>query len=61
MGLNTKLNLGSAELGALCALLGRLPSVEEYMSLVPKKLAGKTEKVYKYLNFHLIEDYRFEK
>ena len=61
MGLNTKVYLGSAELGALCALLGRLPSVEEYLSLVPKKLAGKTEKVYKYLNFHLIEDYKIEK
>jgi len=57
MGPNSKVYLGSAELAALCALLGRLPSVEEYMSLVPKKLAGKTDKVYKYLNFNLIEDY----
>ncbi|MDD3323903.1 MAG: bifunctional aconitate hydratase 2/2-methylisocitrate dehydratase [Sulfurospirillaceae bacterium] len=60
MGLNSKVYLGSAELAALCALLGRLPSVEEYMSLVPKKLAGKTDKVYQYLNFNLIEDYRLE-
>ncbi|MBV5279643.1 MAG: bifunctional aconitate hydratase 2/2-methylisocitrate dehydratase [Campylobacteraceae bacterium] len=58
MGPNTKVYLGSAELAALCALLGRLPSVEEYMSLVPKKLAGKTDKVYQYLNFNLIEDYQ---
>ena len=57
MGPNSKVYLGSAELAALCALLGRLPSVEEYMSLVPKKLAGKTDKVYKYLNFNLIENY----
>ncbi|MDD3344761.1 MAG: bifunctional aconitate hydratase 2/2-methylisocitrate dehydratase, partial [Sulfurospirillaceae bacterium] len=57
MGLNSKVYLGSAELAALCALLGRLPSVEEYMSLVPKKLAGKEDSVYKYLNFNLIEDY----
>ncbi|MDD3462724.1 MAG: bifunctional aconitate hydratase 2/2-methylisocitrate dehydratase [Sulfurospirillaceae bacterium] len=60
MGLNSKVYLGSAELAALCALLGRLPSVEEYMSLVPKKLAGKTDKVYQYLNFNLMEDYRLE-
>lgn len=57
MGPNTKVYLGSAELAALCALLGRLPSVEEYMSLVPRKLEGKTDKVYQYLNFNLIEDY----
>lgn len=57
MGPNSKVYLGSAELAALCALLGRLPSVEEYMSLVPKKLAGKTDNVYKYLNFNLIENY----
>ena len=58
MGPNTKVYLGSAELAALCALLGRLPSVEEYMSLVPRKLAGKEDKVYQYLNFNLIEDYQ---
>ena len=57
MGPNSKVYLGSAELAALCALLGRLPSVEEYMSLVPRKLEGKTDKVYKYLNFNLIENY----
>ncbi|WP_024955759.1 bifunctional aconitate hydratase 2/2-methylisocitrate dehydratase [Sulfurospirillum arcachonense] len=57
MGMGAQVYLGSAELAALCALLGRLPSVEEYMSLVPKKLAGKEDKVYKYLNFNLIEDF----
>ena len=57
MGKGAQVYLGSSELAALCALLGRLPSVEEYMSLVPKKLEGKTDKVYKYLNFNLIEDY----
>jgi len=57
MGVGAQVYLGSAELAALCALLGRLPSVEEYMNLVPKKLAGKKDKVYKYLNFNLIEDF----
>ena len=60
MGPNSKVYLGSAELAALCALLGRLPSVEEYMSLVPRKLEGKTDKVYQYLNFNLIENYQLE-
>lgn len=59
MGQNSKVYLGSAELGALCALLGRLPSVEEYMSLVSRKLDGKMDKVYQYLNFNLIEDFSF--
>ncbi|MDX1809913.1 MAG: bifunctional aconitate hydratase 2/2-methylisocitrate dehydratase [Sulfurospirillaceae bacterium] len=60
MGMDAKVYLGSAELAALCALLGRLPSVEEYMKLVPKKLEGKESQVYKYLNFNLIEDYKLE-
>ncbi|MBL0687480.1 MAG: bifunctional aconitate hydratase 2/2-methylisocitrate dehydratase [Sulfurospirillum sp.] len=57
MGKGAKVYLGSAELAALCALLGRLPTKEEYMNLVCKKLEGKEEKVYKYLNFNLIENY----
>jgi aconitate hydratase 2/2-methylisocitrate dehydratase len=57
MGMGAQVYLGSAELAAVCAILGRLPSVEEYMSIVPKKLEGKSEDVYKYLNFNLIEDF----
>ncbi len=57
IGKGAQVYLGSAELAALCALLGRLPTKEEYMNLVPKKLKGKEEKVYKYLNFNLIEEY----
>ena len=57
IGKGAKVYLGSAELAALCALLGRIPSKEEYMDLVPKKLKGKEEKIYKYLNFNLIKDY----
>lgn len=60
MGPNSKVYLGSAELAALCALLGRLPSVEEYMSLVPRKLEGKSDKVYTYLNFNLINNYQLD-
>jgi aconitate hydratase 2/2-methylisocitrate dehydratase len=57
MGVDAKVYLGSAELAAVCAILGRLPSVEEYMSIVPRKLEGKKESVYQYLNFNLIKDY----
>lgn len=55
MGKETKVYLGSAELAAVCSMLGRLPSVEEYMSLVPRKIpANKRADIYKYLNFHLV-------
>ncbi len=54
MGKDAKVYLGSAELAAVCAILGRLPTVEEYMNIVPKKLAGKEDEIYKYLNFHQV-------
>jgi len=56
--MDAQVYLGSAELAALCALLGRLPSAKEYLDFVPKKLEGKQDEVYKYLNFNLIEDYK---
>jgi aconitate hydratase 2/2-methylisocitrate dehydratase len=60
LGKGTQVYLGSAELAAVCAKLGRIPTVEEYMSVVPEKLAGKTDAVYKYLNFNEIKDYHLE-
>ena len=60
LGKGTQVYLGSAELAAVCAKLGRIPSVEEYMSIVPQKLEGKAADVYKYLNFNEIENYHLE-
>jgi aconitate hydratase 2/2-methylisocitrate dehydratase len=60
LGKETQVYLGSAELAALCAKLGRIPTVEEYMEIVPQKLAGKEADVYKYLNFNEIENYALE-
>ena len=60
LGKGTQVYLGSAELAAVCSKLGRIPTVEEYMSIVPEKLAGKTEDVYKYLNFNEIDGYKLE-
>lgn len=57
MGKGAQVYLGSAELGAVCALLGRLPSKEEYLKLVPEKLDGKKDDIYKYLNFNLMENF----
>ncbi|MBD3796330.1 MAG: bifunctional aconitate hydratase 2/2-methylisocitrate dehydratase [Campylobacterales bacterium] len=60
LGKNTQVYLGSAELAAVCAKLGKIPTVEEYMSIVPDKLAGKEADVYKYLNFNEISNYHLE-
>jgi aconitate hydratase 2/2-methylisocitrate dehydratase len=58
MGKGAKVYLGSAELAAVTALLGRIPTKEEYLDIIEKKLAGKEDKVYKYLYFHKMpEDY----
>ena len=58
MGMGARVYLGSAELAVVCAVLGRLPSVSEYMSIVPQKLAGKEEQIYRYLNFNEIENFK---
>ncbi|MGC8941484.1 MAG: bifunctional aconitate hydratase 2/2-methylisocitrate dehydratase [Sulfurihydrogenibium sp.] len=55
MGKDAKVYLGSAELAAVCAILGRLPTVEEYMNIVPKKLAGKEDEIYRYLSFDKVD------
>lgn len=60
LGKGTQVYLGSAELAAVCSKLGRIPTVEEYMSIVPSKLAGKTEQVYRYLNFNEISNYKLQ-
>ncbi|NPA16642.1 MAG: bifunctional aconitate hydratase 2/2-methylisocitrate dehydratase [Aquificae bacterium] len=52
MGKDAKVYLGSAEISAMCAILGRLPTVEEYHKFMEEKIAGKEDKVYKFLNFH---------
>ena len=57
MGKGAQVYLGSAELAAVCAMLGRLPTKEEYLEIVPKKIAGKEADIYKYLNFNLLEEF----
>ncbi|WP_258457088.1 bifunctional aconitate hydratase 2/2-methylisocitrate dehydratase [Helicobacter sp. 10-6591] len=57
MGKGAQVYLGSAELGGVCAVLGRLPSVQEYLELMPNKLQGKNEQIYSYLNFDKIPNF----
>jgi len=51
------LDTRSAELAAVCAKLGRMPSVEEYLAVVKDKIAPLSENIYRYLNFHQMEQY----
>ncbi|MCW8815911.1 MAG: aconitase family protein, partial [Chlorobium sp.] len=60
LGNGAKVYLGSAELAAVCSLLGRLPSLEEYFEAVSSNLAGHTDTVYKYLNFHEVTKEQLE-
>ena len=49
--------LGSAEVAAVAALLGRLPTKEEYLKIVSEKITEENkDSVYKYLNFHQVTD-----
>ncbi|TQV64992.1 MAG: bifunctional aconitate hydratase 2/2-methylisocitrate dehydratase [Halothiobacillaceae bacterium] len=57
MGRDTNVYLGSAELAAVSAILGHLPTVPEYMEHV-KMLEPLADDVYRYLNFHEIAEYR---
>jgi len=61
MGMGAQVYLGSAELAAVCAILGKIPSKEEYLQIVSDKLsdAHKAD-IYKYLNFNEIENFKLE-
>jgi aconitate hydratase 2/2-methylisocitrate dehydratase len=59
LGKGANVYLSSAELAAVAAMLGRLPSVEEYMEKA-RAVNAKAENIYRYLNFHLMEQYRDE-
>ncbi|AXX92057.1 bifunctional aconitate hydratase 2/2-methylisocitrate dehydratase [Malaciobacter molluscorum LMG 25693] len=57
LGKGAQVYLGSAEVAAVSALLGRLPSVEEYMKIVPQKITAENKDgVYRYLNFHKVSE-----
>ncbi|MEN9228877.1 MAG: bifunctional aconitate hydratase 2/2-methylisocitrate dehydratase [Gloeomargarita sp. SZTDM-1c_bins_89] len=54
MGKNARVYLGSAELAAVCALLGRIPTLEEYRTIVTQKIDPWAADLYRYLNFDQI-------
>jgi len=58
MGDGAKVFLGSAELGAVAANLGRLPTPEEYFKAYNEKIQPKADKVYRYLQFDELAEYQ---
>jgi aconitate hydratase 2/2-methylisocitrate dehydratase len=60
MGKDAKVYLGSAELAAVCALLGRIPTLEEYLDIAARKINPFADNLYRYLNFDQIADFADE-
>ncbi|PZV11832.1 MAG: bifunctional aconitate hydratase 2/2-methylisocitrate dehydratase [Pseudanabaena sp.] len=57
MGKDAQVYLGSAELAAVCALLGRIPTVDEYQAIVTRKIDPFASDLYRYLNFDQISNF----
>ncbi|AFY50551.1 aconitase [Nostoc sp. PCC 7524] len=60
MGKGARVYLGSAELAAVCALLGRIPTVQEYLDIVASRIHPFAENLYRYLNFDQIAGFEDE-
>ena len=60
MGKGAQVYLGSAELAAACALLGRIPNMDEYLEIVAKKIDPFADDLYRYLNFDQIKGFEDE-
>ncbi|MFN3361611.1 MAG: bifunctional aconitate hydratase 2/2-methylisocitrate dehydratase [Pseudanabaenaceae cyanobacterium] len=57
MGKDARVYLGSAELAAVCALLGRIPTLEEYRAIVTAKIDPCAQELYRYLQFDRMPQY----
>jgi aconitate hydratase 2/2-methylisocitrate dehydratase len=57
LGIDTQVYLGSAELAAVCALLGRIPTAAEYLEQVAG-VNAKAGEIYRYMNFDRIAAFR---
>ena len=57
LGVDTNVYLGSAELAAVCALMGKIPTVAEYQAQVAV-IATKAGDTYRYMNFDQIPAFR---
>ena len=60
LGKGAQVFLGSAELAAVCACLGKIPNPAEYQTIASQKIIPFSEDVYRYLNFHQIPNFKNE-
>ncbi len=60
LGKGAQVYLGSAELAAVCALLGRIPTLKEYKQIAEEKINPLSEDLYRYLNFNEIDGFEKE-
>ncbi|MDP3121040.1 bifunctional aconitate hydratase 2/2-methylisocitrate dehydratase [Polynucleobacter sp.] len=56
LGIDTNVFLASAELSAVAALLGRIPTMQEYLDQLGS-LNAKADEVYRYMNFDKIKSF----
>ncbi|MBM5793964.1 MAG: bifunctional aconitate hydratase 2/2-methylisocitrate dehydratase, partial [Cyanobacteria bacterium K_DeepCast_0m_m1_088] len=57
LGNGAQVYLGSAELAAVCAQLGRIPSKDEYLAIAAEKIDPFGAELYRYLNFDQIDGF----
>ena len=61
LGKNAQVFLGSAELAAVCAFLGRIPEVDEYANITKDKINPYSETLYRYLQFDEMKNFSLSK
>ncbi|MFO1372761.1 MAG: bifunctional aconitate hydratase 2/2-methylisocitrate dehydratase, partial [Candidatus Competibacteraceae bacterium] len=57
LGKGANVYLSSAELAAVCALLGKIPTFDEYMKYMGE-IGTKGAEIYRYLNFNQVQEYQ---
>jgi aconitate hydratase 2/2-methylisocitrate dehydratase len=57
LGNGAQVYLGSAELAAVCAQLGRIPSKQDYLQVAAARIDPLADELYRYLNFDQISGF----
>jgi aconitate hydratase 2/2-methylisocitrate dehydratase len=60
MGDDAQVYLGSAELAAVAALEGKIPTPEKFFSVIQEKVIPKAGEIYRYLQFDEMEDFSLD-
>ncbi|MDC3171092.1 bifunctional aconitate hydratase 2/2-methylisocitrate dehydratase [Prochlorococcus sp. AH-716-E13] len=61
LGKNAQVFLGSAELAAVCALLGKIPTINEYQDITKNKINPYSDELYRYLQFDEMKNFSLSK